>query len=115
MVLNLAFWMVALTIGRDRGEAKLSFRFPKAVPSNLKTLKVLLPAFCVFSLIPVLLGGTPIQRDGQFLRKTVTGVIREVSKDEYSKLECAEERLFSGVWFSLDIALALTLWFKETP
>src|SRR5580693_8378287 len=85
MVLNLAFWMVALTIGRDRGEAKLSFRFTKAVPSNLKTLKVLLPAFCVFSLIPVLLGGAPIQRDGQFLKKTVTGVVREVSKDEYSK------------------------------
>jgi len=114
MVLNLAFWMVALTIGRGRGEAKLSFRLPKAAPSSVKPLKISLPAFCVVSLIPVLLGGTPIQRDGQFLKNTVTGVIREVSRDEYSKLECAEERLFSGVWFSLDIVLALTLWFKET-
>ena len=32
MVLNLAFWMAALTIGRGRDEAKLSFRFPKAAP-----------------------------------------------------------------------------------
>jgi hypothetical protein len=114
MVLNLVFWMTALTIGRGRDEAKLSFRFPKAAPSTVKPLKILLPAFCVVSLIPVLIGGTPIQRDGQLLKKTVNGVLREVSRDEYSKLECAEERLFSGVWFSLDIVFALTLWFKDT-
>ncbi len=114
MILNLAFWMVALTMGRDRGEARLSFRFPRTTPSSLKPLKILLPVFCIANLIPVLLGGTPIEKDGQFLKKTISGTIREVGKDEYSKLECAEERLFSGVWYSLDIVLALTLWFKET-
>jgi len=114
VVLNLAFWMIAVTLGRNRGETKVSFRFPKAIQNRLMPLKILLPAFCVANLIPVLVGGTPIQKDSQLLKKTISGTIREVSRDEYLKLEAAEERLFSGFWFSMDIALGLSLWFKET-
>jgi len=114
IVLNLAFWMIAVTLGKNRGETKTSLRFPKAIQNRLMPLKILLAAFCVANLIPVLVGGTPIQKDSQFLKKTISGTIREVSRDEYLKLEAAEERLFSGIWFSMDIALVLSLWFKET-
>ena len=111
---NLAFGVLAIALGRNAHDPKMRLTFPRRFPRWVKPLGVIGGVFVALNFVLLFWGGTPIDRDGRFFRKTLSGAIQEISLSQYENLEASSQRSFSAFWLFFDVGLGLTLWFKES-
>ena len=110
---NLAFFVLAIHLGRDPADPPMRIRFPKRAPRWVEHSFSLLMLLCLVNFAIVALRGTPISGGPHPTKKTISGVYVEISPAEYRSLRASEARLFTSIWFALNMGLAFTLWFKD--
>ncbi len=114
ILINVAFWFIALLLGRTEHDPFLTILIPRKVPRWFPAVEKSMFAFAFlnFALL-MLFGATPIREANRFMKKTISGHYQIVSEAEYRRIQGYETRTFAAFWAVLNMYLGLTLWLKD--
>jgi hypothetical protein len=97
---NLGLFATAIICGRKWGAVVTA---PRWVANVWRGLIL----FTLLNFALALSGGMPVQKDGQFFKRSVSAklfvVETAVDAVEYGKLQSGEFRIFASVWIALDL------------
>ena len=110
---NLLFAFTAIVLGRSKGDPWNMLTFPRGGPKWAEwVIRVLLLAFLIHFVL-LIFTGTPIRQGNGFFKRSLSADMVAISQTEYYKMKASENRAFAFFWLVFDVALGLTLWFKE--